>query len=653
MTWFNMIKECFNRLKVELSYKGIDNIEIFMACVFKDLFEELHIKECINNFEDLIKFEDELEKIIQKKCEEAKKEINKYKELEKNLYKDEKSAIALLKELYDKDKYSISEYPYYEHFYYTDYLDEDYINNILKGRDENEFPVLSKYLKTKKVKKSKDKEKNKDKYSLDNLNYFNKALNLFYDKYSNQISRQDSERKTIKDSDIYIEENNKKSIDKFIKIYNSFELKDSEGNILELNVENKICDFLLIDDNKYGKSYKEIYKIFINKQNEELEDLLNKKISSGEFNNNCKERINVQQIKKNEIFILSKSSNFIEILFNSSYRKYIDTKKQDDYKEYEIDLKQIEEEMTNTFLKNKKLLNDNLIGFNFNNEVFSNEISDIKSNFKYEKMDINIDDKVVIFNFIKKLAGNNEKYKEIINNFITLIEDLNKKKREKDDKINESTKICDIEIVKNLKNISKDFREIFQDKKQEKDKDNSNANLNVSKIINIFDYYLKLIFVYVKKDIQKYQEKKEIEGKKKILDELFKTNEDIQKEDLASAIRLFITLVLYREKEKDKDKKIKTNKKDISDYLKSKDLWNSSLYNNTTKFKENLSKIKELNIKIKEILYFYYYLVDNKDEGFSAEVEKYIKDEEEKKKEKQWIKYNNKKTRKRRKSKLR
>ena len=307
--------------------------------------------------------------------------------------------------------------------------------------------------------------------------------------------------------------------------------------------------------------------------------------------------------------------------------------------------------MTNSFLKNKKLLNDNLIGFNFNNEVFSNEISDIKSNFKYEKMDINIDDKVVIFNFIKKLAGNNEKYKEIINNFITLIEDINKKKREKDDKINERTKICD--IVKDLKNISEDFREIFQDKKQEKEKDNSNANLNVSKIINIFDYYLKLIFVYVKKDIQKYQEKKEIEGKKKILDELFKTNEDIQKEDLASAIRLFITLVLYREKEKDKDKKIKTNKKDISDYLKSKDLWNSSLYNNTTKFKENLSKIKELNIKIKEILYFYYYLVDNKDEGFSAEVEKYIKDEEEKKKEKQWIKYNNKKTRKRRKSKLR
>ena len=144
MTWFTMIKECFNKLKVELSIKDINNIEIFMNCVFKDLFEKLNNKECIENFEDLIKFEDELEKLIQKKCEDAQKKINECKEFEKNLYNDEKSAMALLKELHDKDKYNKIEFPYYEYFYYTDYLDEHYINNILKGRDENEYPVLSK-----------------------------------------------------------------------------------------------------------------------------------------------------------------------------------------------------------------------------------------------------------------------------------------------------------------------------------------------------------------------------------------------------------------------------------------------------------------------------------------------------------------------------
>ena len=136
-----------------------------------------------------------------------------------------------------------------------------------------------------------------------------------------------------------------------------------------------------------------------------------------------------------------------------------------------------------------------------------------------------------------------------------------------------------------------------------------------------------MIFKYVKKDIEKHQEKKEINKQK--IDEIFKKDMVIQKGDLASAIRLFITLVLFREKEEDKHKKIKTNEKNIIDYLKNKDLWKSSLYNNKTRFEENLSKIKKLNIKIKEIFYFYNYLVNNKDEGFEKEVENNIKKKEE------------------------
>ena len=212
---------------------------------------------------------------------------------------------------------------------------------------------------------------------------------------------------------------------------------------------------------------KYIYKIFIDKQNNELERLLDIKIESGEFNVNYKNRINVQQIKENEIFSLSKESKFTEVIFNSSYRKYIDIHKHENYNEYEIRLRQIESEMTNSLLKNKKLLNDNIKGFNFNNEVFTYEISDLISDFKYEEMPINIDDKEVIYEFIKKNDGNNEIYKTLINNFITLIEHLNKAKRGKKDTINENTKIIDIEIVKNLKNISKEFKELFQEKNQE------------------------------------------------------------------------------------------------------------------------------------------------------------------------------------------
>ena len=131
----------------------------------------------------------------------------------------------------------------------------------------------------------------------------------------------------------------------------------------------------------------------------------------------------------------------------------------------------------------------------------------------------------MIYKFINKNANNNDKYKIIINNFITLIEYLNRSSKDKNNKINGSTKICDIDIFRNLINISKDFKEIFKEKEQNKkqdkknvwakknEKDNTfgNAIFNVSKITKLFAYFLELIFKFVKKDIQKYQE----ENKKK------------------------------------------------------------------------------------------------------------------------------------------
>ena len=123
-------------------------------------------------------------------------------------------------------------------------------------------------MKNKEQKNEDDDEVGEDKYSLDNLNDFNKALNLFNEVYSNQITRDVAERQKINTSDIYRDEKNAKLIDDFIELYNSFEIKDDEGNNLELDKEkNSIIDFLLIDDNKYGKSYKKIYKEFIIRQN--------------------------------------------------------------------------------------------------------------------------------------------------------------------------------------------------------------------------------------------------------------------------------------------------------------------------------------------------------------------------------------------------
>ncbi len=512
-------------------------------------------------------------------------------------------------------------YPYYEQFYYTDYLDEKYIENILEHKDKNEYPILNKYLEYRKQKNNDD-----DKFFLSDFSLFNDVLNLFIDTYSNIISRENAEKTLVINCDLYKDPNNKDLIDDFIDLYNSFELKvkNNDGKVekLELNInKNYICDFLLIDENKYGKTYKKIYEKYIEMQNKELENLLDIKIDKRIFNDNCKIRINAQQIKENEIFTfdLPKIFNFISVVCNSSYRKIIDTQNYENYNEYEVNLDSIEEIMTDLLLKNKKLLNKELIEFSYDNEVFSNEISDLIKNFKFGDTKINIDDKIIFYNYIIDNDGNNDKYRIIINNFMTLIEYLNKIKKDENNTINGNTKIYEIDIVKNLGNISIDFQNIF----------NNKDDLIVNKIPNMFDYYLKLIFKYIKKDIEKYQEKKENkkevdenkmshseikenEEKEKIffldekiiqkLDEIFKKSETIiKKETFGNEIRLFISLVLYREEEKDKDKRIKFNRKNIVDYLKGKDLWDTKIYKHEY-FDKNLEEIKSLNIKIKEIL---------------------------------------------------
>ena len=58
-------------------------MEIFMNIIFKDLFNKLHEKECITDYEVLIKFENDLEELIQEKLEQTKEEIDKLKKLEK------------------------------------------------------------------------------------------------------------------------------------------------------------------------------------------------------------------------------------------------------------------------------------------------------------------------------------------------------------------------------------------------------------------------------------------------------------------------------------------------------------------------------------------------------------------------------------------
>ena len=358
MNWVETLNECWNILKNQLLKENIYSIENFMSYLFTDLFQILNNANKIDDYESLIKFEDNLESNIQKIIKKYKEDISKY-----NLINtDKNSFISLLKEKYTSSEYKNEEFPFYEYFYYTDYLNEEFINEKLSHMDKNKYPILNNYLESKNTQKDIN-----NNYSLDNLNLFNSVLNLINEKYFNKISREYAEKKILKEEDIYV--NNKNIIDKFIAFYNGLKLKKT--NEQKLRIDNPLCDFLLDSDNIFGINYKNIYKKFAKNQNQKLEKLLDIKIERGIFDINCKNRIKIQQINEKDIFTLSfpKQYTFIDILFDSSYRKILDSETRSNvlYKEYEIDYDLIEEKVTDVLLKNKKLLNDEVTEFIYNN----------------------------------------------------------------------------------------------------------------------------------------------------------------------------------------------------------------------------------------------------------------------------------------------
>ena len=604
MNWGETLNECWNQLNHELKNKGINKINIFMNFTFKELFYKLHDREYIDKYDDLFDFEKDLEQLIQEKVVLSQEECEKYKKLMNQNNEDKNSSINLLTEKYESQNYPKEEYPYYEYFYYCNYLDEKYIIEKLSHMDDNKYPILKKYLEYQNTNRNES-----DDYSLDNLYLFNTVLNLFSEKYAHQVTREYAEKSLLKEDEIYQSNQNKQLINDFIKFYNKLKIKCSiddaskdveDKDFIELNADkNHLCDFFIDDNNEIGKTYKDIYKKFIKKQNDEVETLLDIKIISGVFDSNCTNKINVQQIRKEEIFTIKLPENFSfnNIIFNSSYRKIIDNKNFEIYNQYEINFNSIEGTLTDLILKNKKLLNEEIIEFSYNNEVFNNVVKDLITSFKnnYNTVEINPYDKEIIYFLIEENENNKALYKTLINDFITLLQYLNDLKKEvkenKDDNISENSKIYEV-FEKLENNISKEFLSIFEEKEE----------LTVNKTSELFEYFLKTIFKYVKEDIKDYQEEldeKELENKKNKLEEYYQKDSLIKKEDFESAIRLFLTLVLFREE--DKENKIKSNPKNIVTYLKAVDLWDKNIYTDK-KFIENLNELKNINIQINQIL---------------------------------------------------
>ena len=298
--------------------------------------------------------------------------------------------------------------------------------------------------------------------------------------------------------------------------------------------------------------------------------------------------------------MILKNQSFNDIIINSSYRQC---------NQYLINFDLIENELTNLLLKNKKLLNDEIISFSYNNEIFANNITDIINLIKdkYLFNYIEIDDELIIYEFYKDIENCTYSHKQIIHDFLEIIKLLNK---EKNDKSIQKKKI--FELFKLNDNFSYAFKKIFENQDR----------FTVDKIWAIFDYYLKLIYKNVIKDIINYQEKLNEQSIEKI-NNYFNKNRFINKAYFAYVIRLFIILVLYFEE--DKENKIKNNCNNIMNYL-----WDKNKQNNT-ELKDDINELEHINIKVNQIISLYEIIGNDFANKFFNDINKKLKEKKEKK----------------------
>ena len=625
MNWIQVITKCWEMVKFELNKLEISSIDIFMNYIFSDLFSMLNKHNILTTFKALNDFELELDLLISDKILSFKEEYKKVNNLTKYDPKDKYFFQNVLNERYTA--LDDNEYPYYNYFYYSEYVNEDYLLSLLNNIEKEKYPVLLKLLE------SNNFEKNKNPYSLEYLPIFNEVLNLFNDKYSYSIKREKANTlrlKDLKDEDIYL--NNKHLIKIFMNFYNSLKLKnESNDGILELTENNKLSDFFIDDNNEIGKSYKSIYYKFIELQNNEISELLEKKIEQNIFENNCKNKINIQSADPNEIFILNLPDKFslVEVIFNSSFRKYAITKNFETYNQIEIHLDDIENRVTELLLTNKKLFDNSIINFVYQNEDLEFENKNIITIFneEYELKDIDIRDKMILYKFYDN-DKNTYLFQKIIEDFIQLIIFLNKNKKllKEGNKnaiyINDNNKIY--EIINELGDKVKFnyIKDLFKDK----------DTFLISKTSYLFEFFRNLVFEMFKLELKAFQTEIK-EEEKKLIDDYFKSKKLITKDDFKYSIRSFI--ILFLNLDNDKENNIKENQNNIINYLDIPDIWHKNIYENKH-FHEELEDLKRLNIKMNQIIFLYDYLGDDINDDYFKDIQdvkRAVEKEREKEKE--------------------
>ena len=630
MTCIQMLEMDWNFLKDALQSRGIKIIQIFINLIFDKISEK--IKNCkeIKTIEELEKFEEEIEIIL----EETYKNYEAYAKIylesnEKTIGLDKNSLKYILLEAYDIKSYNEKEFPFYKYFLKTIYpTKEDFIKEfIIIEQYDKKYPLLANYIR----------EDNPEKFLIKYLPEFNEFSNLMIDYYSNKISRKEASNRIIKEEKLYKKDQYrfKQKLESFIKIWEKLKPfatkygQREEMPQIDLD-ENRSIAYYLNDDFDIGKGMyiASAYQNFINWQNDFLDSIIKHSKKSGllhYFVENMEKTIDVQKATKNEVLNFEiVNVNFMEIIYENSRRNIFLKENTIDYmndKQFIYDFDSIEKKLGELILPGKVKFNGNeKIKFvNFCYEGFRGNKSNVFIEFvlTYKQVPLNIEKRQNIYDIIKEKF--NEEDNELINILfsikILIYYLIQERKNEKDDIKN---------IIYDLPDyitISRECFEFFQ---------NPKMNIQLEDLIDFYSFFEFLCFKSIIKNL-KVQYKKTID--KNIEEGILNTFEEkkfklITKKTLTSACRKFISRYLINSMEKFSCE----NNMELAINLTRYELWPEEYIHKEEIFNKDIYLLKKANLTIEQCYELYNLLKENEmDELKDIKVKKDGLEEDEEK----------------------
>ena len=493
------------------------------------------------------------------------------------------------------------------------------------------YPILSVYMNYyEKISKGKSFQ-NKLKHIITINNFENSLLNYF--NFIERLERNVASSKlleqeiSILSNKIYILDN----YNSFKKIWNdefsnfSYEINNEKIPIKKIESNSIVEDFLM--DNKQeqgGRQITEIYKKFINSQNELIIEFVNnlkkhiEKLNNLENNKDLdiqlkikeinyllneldpKYSINIQNATEKEIINLEKIrietfKNFESLVYGFSKRKCFTndlTLNYEDYDKFEINYELIEKHLRKCLLYGKRYFNDYLRYINykseFSDENFTSNLNELISVFGYEELS---KDKKEVINNIVNLPS-------VLSSLDQLIFYINHNNFKIDDNVIQASN-----SAKTVANLTKEFLKLIEEN-----------DFLIKDLAGLYDYIEEKIFPSIKDNAknQKYMNDLANGNLSNIIKidliKVLENNNFVHKDTLLRALRKFTIKYLLSD-----DTSIKSDDNLFESLQKEQGIWLYNKENNINAIKQRNNDFETMNnlfinksaILVKNTILFY------------------------------------------------